>query len=132
VLKNPSFRGYAALTNLCQIDWSITPTPVVISHAGMMGHPLNEIKDLIPVLLRILSIHNNVFIDVSALDSTVLCLLVEKIDRKRIVFGSDAFYFPQWCAVVKLFHALRQTASDAEEAFIEMAGKNPTRYIFRH
>lgn len=131
VLKNPSSRGYATLSNLCQINWSITSTPVVISHAGMMGHSLREISDLMPLLSRLLSIHSNIMVDVSALDFGTLCFILEKIDRDRIVFGSDAFYFPQWSAVVKLLHALKETVSDAEEAFVKIAGENPAQYIFR-
>jgi hypothetical protein len=106
VLKNPNSRGYAALSNLCQIDWSITSA-------------------------CILSTHSNVMVDISALDLGALCLILEKVDRDRIVFGSDAFYFPQWSAVVKLLHALKATVSDTEEAFIKIAGKNPARNVFQ-
>ena len=131
VLKNPNSRGYAALSNLCQIDWSITSAPVVISHAGMMGHSLCEISDLMPLLRCILSTHSNVMVDISALDLGALCLILEKVERDRIVFGSDAFYFPQWSAVVKLLHALKATVSDTEEAFIKIAGENPAQNVFR-
>jgi len=129
VLKNPSSRGYAALANLCQIDWGITSSPVVISHAGMMGHSLSEISDQMPLLRRILSSHGNVMLDMSALDLGALRLILKKVDRDRIIFGSDAFYFPQWCAVVKLLHALEEATSDMEEAFIGIAGHNPAKYI---
>ncbi len=131
VLKNLRSRCFSALSNLSQIDWGITSTPVVISHAGMMGYSLCEMIDLIPLLKRILSTHNNVMIDISALDLGALCLILEKIDLCRIVFGSDALYFPQWSAVVKLLHALKETISDVEEAFIKIAGENPAKQIFR-
>jgi predicted TIM-barrel fold metal-dependent hydrolase len=131
VLKNRNSRGYASLSNLRQIDWSITSAPVVISHAGIMGHSLHEISDLMPLLRGILSTHSSVMVDISALDLSALCLVLEKIDRDRIVFGSDAFYFPQWSAVVKLLHALKATVSDTEEAFIKIAGENPAQNVFR-
>ena len=131
MLKNRLSRGYAALGNLCQINWSITSTPVVISHAGMMGHSLHEINDLMDLLMRILSTHNNVIVNISALDLDALKLILQKIDRDRIVFGSDAFYFPQWTAAVKLFRALEETRSNVEEAFIKIAGDNPAKFLLQ-
>jgi hypothetical protein len=132
VLKNFQSRRFAALEYIAKIDWGITSIPVVISHAGMMGHSITEMEsELIPLLKKMLAKHDNIFIDISALNLDALCLILKQIDHNRIIFGSDAFYFPQWIAIIKLLLALKESVSDEEDAFIQIAGINPDKHIFR-
>lgn len=131
VIRNKNSQCYATLGNLSQFDWSITHTPVIISHAGLIGYSHLEIRDLIQQLKRVLSTYNNVMIDISALDVSALHTVLNHIDINRIVFGSDAFYFPQWSAVVKLFYTLRKISPHPERDFIKIAYQNPLNSVLK-
>jgi hypothetical protein len=130
VIKNPMTGKYSSSLNLSQINWSITTKPVVISHAGMMGASLAEIEnELLPYLKLILSRHDHIMIDISALELTALCLVLKNVDPGRIVFGSDFYYFSQWGAIVKLLHALKLLFSQFEDRFIKIVARNPAKVI---
>jgi predicted TIM-barrel fold metal-dependent hydrolase len=132
VIKNPRARMYSSLSNLSLIDWGMTTRPVIISHAGLMGASLQEIEsDLMPAVKKILLAHNNVLIDVSALDFGPLCLVLRTVDPQRIVFGSDSFYFSQWGAIIKLFRALKRSFPSFEERFLWIVSQNAARYLWR-
>jgi predicted TIM-barrel fold metal-dependent hydrolase len=130
VLKNPGAKNYASLDNLGQIKWAMMDTPLVISHAGMMGCSVAEAKEKMPLLKRILAANDNVMIDISALGVDVLCLIFKQIDHQKILFGSDAIYFAQWSAVANFFYALRESVSNPEDSFIRIAGMNPAICLF--
>ena len=129
VLEDPSSRAYAALDNLLHVDWRHASTPVVISHAGMFGDSPFEKADLLHKLQRLLSVNDNVWVDISGLSFDMLCDVLRHVDRERIVFGSDALYFPQWSAVVKVLYALKSLGLQAEEIFGKLAGINPARVL---
>ncbi len=128
-LKDSKSRSYAVLRNLCPIEWSITPTPVIISHAGLMACGADEARDQIHLLHRILEKHGNVVVDISALEFDTLCLVLRQIDPDRIIFGSDAPYFAQWTAAVRLLYALERILSAPEAAFVKIAATNPSRHL---
>ena len=83
-------------------------------------------------LWHLLLLHNNLMIDISALEIDALIAVLKNIDCDRILFGSDALYESQWSSIVKLLHALSKTTSHFEETFVQIACINPSRYIFRH
>jgi hypothetical protein len=130
LLEDPRGRAFAALDRLAPLPWRESGTPVVISHAGMFGCSSAQVEALAPVLARLLADNDNVLVDISGLSGPTLCAVLARVERERIVFGSDALYFPQWSAVVKLFHALDQLGLPVEETFAEIAGTNPARHLF--
>jgi hypothetical protein len=130
LLKDPRCRAFARLENLLSIDWRSASVPVVICHAGLFGCPSFDMKVLMPKLEQLLSRNENVLVDISGLPLGTLCALLSRIDPERIVFGSDALYFPQWSAVVKLLFALEQCRQAVEPTFVKLAGENPSNHIF--
>jgi len=130
LLKDPRARSFAALENLCSVPWRAAGVPVVICHAGMFGSAPSELDTLLPRLLRLMADNPNLLVDISGLSFTTLCAVLEQVDRTRVVFGSDALYFPQWSAVVKVLHALDQLGLPIRETFAMLAGTNPAQHIF--
>lgn len=130
VIKNPAAQNYASLLNLTHINWGITTRPVIISHAGMIGASQTEIEsELLPELKKILSSYDHVMIDISAIELTTLILIIKNIEKERIVFGSDSFYFSQWGSIVKLLCALKMTANRFEDFFLQIVARNPARFL---
>lgn len=121
--------SYGELDRLERVNWSLTGGPVVIAHAGVYGYGESEAEPCLATLQRIMARHDNVMVDVSGLSHGLLCLVLAKIDPQRILFGSDALYFPQWRALVALYHALQQTGSKTDERFVMIASTNPVRVI---
>ena len=125
ILENRSARQHAILQNLALVDWSRCSEAVVIAHFGVFGCERDEISGVgIPTLQRMLDRHENLLVDTSAAGFGVLCETLRKLDHERMVFGSDALYFPMWKAVVTLIHALRSSHLPVEESFARIACKN--------
>jgi len=131
LLKDPRCRAFARLENLLSVDWRSAEVPVVICHAGLFGCPSCDMDALMPKLEQLLARNDNVLVDISGLPVGTLRAVLTRIDGERIVFGSDALYFPQWSAVVKLLYALEQNGQPVEEMFVKVAGTNPSRRLFR-
>ncbi len=130
VIKDPRAAEYASLTNLARIDWGITKTPVMISHAGMMGRSPDEIENIEwPHFEKILQTYDNIMVDISALDLSALRIILERIDTGRILFGSDCLYFSQWGGIVKLMQALRLASFPLDEAFLRIVSRNASRFL---
>jgi predicted TIM-barrel fold metal-dependent hydrolase len=125
----PESANFGELTRLELVDWSMTDKAVVIAHAGVHGYEQDQIEPVVKTLRRILERHDNVMIDLSAVRHATLCRLLKEISADRIVFGSDALYFPQWRSLAALYHALEETCAGAEESFLKIASKNPLRII---
>jgi hypothetical protein len=127
LLQDPRGRAFAALHNLADVAWRETGTPVVLCHAGLFGCPSGAVEALLPTLARMLADHDNLLVDVSGLSFTALCAVLRRFDPTRVVFGSDALYFPQWSAVVKVLFALDELGLPVAETFGMLAGTNPAR-----
>lgn len=130
LLEDPAGRAYAALDSLAVVDWRASGAPVVLSHAGLFGCSSAEVAALLPTLEGLLAVNSNVLVDISGLSVPTLCALLGRIDLARVVFGSDALYFPQWSAVVKLLHAFDRLGLALPETFGLVAGTNPARHLF--
>lgn len=131
ILKNPGASEYGTIDNLKQINWGLCKSTVVIAHAGGYSCTLNEMeREIMPHLKKMLRSHDNLMVDIAALDTNVLKRVFQDIESDRILFGSDALYEQQWTSVVKSWHALTQTFSTAEDKFIQMASINPSKTIF--
>ncbi|MCX5744253.1 MAG: AMP-binding protein, partial [Proteobacteria bacterium] len=115
---------YATLDHLMTIDWRRAGVPIILGHAGLFGHAFDDSTALLAKLQRVLSANDNVVVDLSGLGFDTLCKVLGEVDHDRIVFGSDALYFPQWAAVVKLLHALETIGVAAQDTFAKLAGTN--------
>jgi predicted TIM-barrel fold metal-dependent hydrolase len=126
ILEDDRASSHAILANLERVDWSGSAAPVVIAHCGCFGCSPGEIAgQAMPALRRILDRHANVSVDISGLTLPVLIEVLRQLDQHRIVFGSDALYFPMWQAVVSLLHALGIAGYPPAESFALIAGRNP-------
>jgi predicted TIM-barrel fold metal-dependent hydrolase len=126
-------RGnFGSLHHLNGIDFSLSQQPVVIAHAGFHRCRLQEIEqEGVPMLQRMLERHGNLYVDSSGLGVPALKLMLGAVDPERVLFGSDALYYPQWEAAVSAMHALKELGLRWEERFLQMACGNPERTVFR-
>jgi hypothetical protein len=131
LLPDPRGRRYASLERLATIPWGESGTAMVLCHAGLFGCPSDEVRDLLPVLEGMLDDNPRLLVDVSGLAFSTLCTLFERLDPRRVVFGSDALYFPQWSAVVKVLLALEQLGLPVEERFAMLAGSTPQQCLWQ-
>jgi predicted TIM-barrel fold metal-dependent hydrolase len=116
---------HATLDRLAQIDWGRSQASVILAHAGLFGYGAAEaVAGAVSKLERLLARHGNLRVDLSGLEFELLRALLRRIDHERIVFGSDALYFPMWQAVVRLLHALGLEGFDAGAAFARIACRN--------
>lgn len=121
---------HATLENLQSINWSATKEKVVLCHFGVYGFTRDEIeRGQMALLKKILDQHENVVLDTSGVRYDVLDLMLSRLDRGRIIFGSDALYFPMWQSVVQLLHALQDLSGSVEESFIQIASENPINHL---
>ncbi len=131
VLADPRGRAFASLENLGSVEWRQGGIPVVLGHAGMFGCAPDEVGRLLPRLQRLMAENGNVLADVSGLPFEALCAVLREADGDRLLFGSDALYFPQWSAVVKVLFAFERLGRRAGDEFLRLAGTNPERHLFR-
>ncbi|MFA6146767.1 MAG: hypothetical protein WC899_00975 [bacterium] len=136
VSKN-SFNGesnlYSKITDFLDINWNITKEPVVIAHAGVYGHNINDINEsIMPNVKKLLNKYDNLLIDIAGLNIESISVIIKNIDVDRILFGSDALYYYQWKAIVSLVHSLKNSNRNYEEDFIRIVSKNPEKYIIKN
>jgi glutaredoxin len=130
-LKDPLAAAHGMLENLQHLDWGQSSAAVIIAHAGTYGHDLAQIQaEILPLMNKLLARHDNLFVDIAGVEFEVLNAIVTTLDRDRILFGSDALYYCQWEAVVKLMHVLRNKVGDYEECFIKIVSLNPASHFF--
>ena len=122
--------SFGVLENLAQVDWQQTDRPVVIAHAGAYGIDIRTVETrVIPLIRRLLTEHDHLFVDLADLSLDIVELLIRHIPPTKIVFGSDALYDPQWRSIVKLLHGLRHNNLPLEQTFVKIASLN-TRRLF--
>jgi hypothetical protein len=128
----PQATDYSTINALKDLEWDISPFPVVFAHAAVFSCDLGEIEDqILPTLKKMLSRFENIFVDISQLDVHKLISTLNSIPIDRILFGSDALYDDQWKAIVKLLIALEKVSSRVEEDFLKIMVHNPANYIFK-
>jgi hypothetical protein len=128
-LSSPESKRFGTLDRLRKIDWNISSAPVIIAHAGCYGLTEEEITSVLPILNRLLDTCPHLMADVSALNLPALQLLMTKIDRNRLIFGSDALYFTIWKSWVRFLHALRLVSTNPDDDLIQIASLNPSRCL---
>lgn len=136
--KSPSVRypptacQQGELDNLAKLDLAGTQYPVVIAHAGAFGIGADEFeRRVLPQLHNLLSKHDHLLVDTSALSVDVISVLVEQVDHDRILFGSDALYEPSWKSAVKLYWVLERQFSRPDDLFALIAGHNPEKTFIK-
>ena len=126
LLKNMNMSEYGTIEKLFHINWKLTKYPVVIAHAGTYGYEsINDNIENIRIIQKMMGIHDNIWIDISGVPYEIMHMIFEYIDNKRILFGSDSLYTPQWEVVIKLFHSLKNNYSNYEEMFLNIMSINP-------
>ena len=124
--------SFGCLDRLVHVAWETTDQPVIIAHAGFFGCGREEITNSgFPQLENLLVKHDHLLVDLAGLGPWVIQMIVKKIEKERILFGSDALYFSIQSSAVHTLVALMQTGFDAGRMFHRFAGINPARYIFR-
>jgi predicted TIM-barrel fold metal-dependent hydrolase len=115
------------------IDMEIPNTvPVIFAHGGCFGHSAVEIEsNILPNLKRILKKHSNTYVDVSGLGLTALTKLIDAVDYRRILFGSDGLYVSPVVILLKLIAAVKNSGKDVEQYLIHILSENPDRTLFR-
>lgn len=122
-------RDYGTLLRIASLDWSLSSAPVIFAHAGCYGLTEAEMIPLIPILKNLFEKYPNLLADTSALELNPLCLLMTRIDRNRLIFGSDSLYFPVWKAWVTFLQALRLTSMCPDDELIHIASVNPVQCL---
>ncbi len=128
-LSSPESKVFGTLERLANINWNITSCPVIIAHAGCYGLTEAEMSSTIPILNGLLDKIPHLFADTSALNLPTLKLLIAKVDRNRLIFGSDALYFTVWKAWVVFLQALRLISPTPDEDLIRIASLNPAQCL---
>jgi predicted TIM-barrel fold metal-dependent hydrolase len=130
VLNNENGR-FAEISKFTDINWK-SSVPVIIAHGGAYGFSLSEVvNDIIPILKKLLSLHENLSIDISGLPEGIILSFLSFIDTERILFGSDALYENAIVAAMRLLYALEQSGSKLERSLIQILSENAARTIFR-
>jgi predicted TIM-barrel fold metal-dependent hydrolase len=130
-LFQDEFTALATMDNLKQVDWDITDQTVVIAHAGCFGYSAAQAdRDVLPELDSLLGRHDHLVVDTSGINADIIKLVLTRVDLDRILFGSDALYFPTWLSLVRLLSILDKCSSSSEEILYRLAGTNVKRRIF--
>jgi predicted TIM-barrel fold metal-dependent hydrolase len=134
--NNPYWGGsrgdFGSIWHLREIDFSLSRHPVILAHAGLHRCSAQEISEQgLSILTKMLNRHAQLYVDISGLGFEQLKLVLQSVDRERILFGSDALYVPQWEAVTMTMHAIQDLGLALEESFIQLASSNPSRIVFK-
>lgn len=125
ILGDCPAASHARLDRLERVDWGASGGCVVLAHCGLFGyHGDADAGPALQSLERILARHDNVVVDTSGLEFALLAEVLRRVDHERILFGSDALYFPMWQAVVRLLRALELGGGPIEEPFARIACVN--------
>jgi len=125
-------KKYCTIPYFEHIDWAISDSPVVFAHACAYDCLASQVGgEILPKLNQMIRKFSNILIDISALKGHVIKLVIENIPVEKILFGSDALYYPQWHILLNLLVALEQNTAKFEDPFIEITSTNPAKYIFK-
>jgi predicted TIM-barrel fold metal-dependent hydrolase len=128
-LSSPEAKGYGTLDRLANINWNISSCPVIIAHAGCYGLTEGEMTTAITILNKLMEKNPYLLADTSALSLPILQLLLGKVDRNRLIFGSDALYFTVWKAWVRFLQAVRIVSPCPDDDLIRIASLNPAQCL---
>lgn len=125
-------REFGTLAHLSKVDWSISTSPVIIAHAGLYGLTREDAIPAMDNLKKLFERHPHLMADLSNLDPLILRLVLEKVDRNRLIFGSDALYVPIWKSWIRFLDTLRLVSRHPDDDLIRIASLNPHRCLRLH
>jgi hypothetical protein len=129
-LEDKNAREYAVTANLENIDWSLSDSPIVISHAGCYGVDQDEMGSVVlPKIKNMLRRYENILLDTSGIDMQCLTLVLRNVDSDRIVFGSDALYHAQWVGIIYLIESIKRVYRNIEEILLKILSTNASKII---
>ena len=131
--RNSATASFSTLEVLRYVKWNVSSSPVIFAHAGSYCCDYSEINDqTLPLLKKMLSKFDNLFIDISGIDTSAMALVIDSIPTDRILFGSDTLYEPQWQLIVKLYHVLENHSAHPDTSFLKIVSDNTDNYIFNY
>lgn len=123
-------REYAYIDHLMRLDFSMTQSPVIIAHGATFGCGDDECEEkVIPLLKRLLERNDNLFVDTAGVSLRALELMFSHIDSKRIAFGSDALYLPQWESLMKVSYVMEKLNMDVGDGIFKIASVTPAALL---
>jgi predicted TIM-barrel fold metal-dependent hydrolase len=126
--QDVSTREFGVLRHLESVDWGLSKFPVIIAHCGAFGIPGSEARvEVFPRLSKMIDRYDNLMADVSGLDVDQLVGVFQSIDTARLVFGTDALYYPQWKSMANLCWAVDHCHFDLEEMLMSITSVQPAR-----
>lgn len=126
----PSYESeYGTLQRLETINWSLSAAPVILAHAGCHDLTEEEARVALSRLNLLFQKHPNLMANTSNLAPSIQRLVLEKVDRSRLLFGSDALYVPIWKAWLQFLHTLRNVSYSPDHDLIRMASLNPMQCL---
>ena len=117
-------REFGTILRLKEINWGLSSAPVIFAHGGCYGLTESDVVTALPILNGLFDIYPNLMADTSNLEAPVLQLLLENVDRNRLIFGSDALYVPVWKAWLGFLQALDRVSRQPEDDLIRIASLN--------
>ncbi|HNA88062.1 MAG TPA: amidohydrolase family protein [Anaerolineales bacterium] len=120
---------FGMLSRLKTINWGLSTAPVVFAHAGCHDLAEDEAREALSILDALFQKHPNLMANTANLSSPLLRLVLERTDRSRLLFGSDAFYVPIWKAWLRFLNALRMISTCPEDDLIRIASLNPANCL---
>lgn len=130
VLNNENGR-FAEISNFLDINWK-SSSPVIIAHGGAYGLSISEaVDEIIPALKKLLSLYENLCIDISGLPENIILSFLSFIETERIFFGSDALYENEIVVAIRLVYALEQSGLKLERSLIQILSENTAGTIFK-
>ncbi len=96
--------------------------PIVIAHLGHFGMPkLNS-----PLARTILEKYDSVYFDTAGVPSGFIRQFIEWGGSKKLIFGSDALYFPLMYSMHSVYKAAHyaQSSEDRDEIMVNILGRN--------
>lgn len=128
-LEPTECREYGTLPHLANVDWSLSSAPVIIAHCGLYCLTEEEAIAALDVLDGLFERYPNLMADTSNLEPPILRLVLERIDRNRLLYGSDALYIPIWKSWIRFLHTLSLVTQHPEADLIRIASLNPIRCL---
>lgn len=128
-LKPCDSAEYGILSHLETIDWSLSTAPVIFAHAGCYELTQAEASATLSKLDTLFQKYPNLMADTSNLELFSLRLVLRKVSRDRLLFGSDALYVPIWKAWLRFLGSLREVSHSPDNDLIRIASLNPTKCL---
>jgi predicted TIM-barrel fold metal-dependent hydrolase len=120
---------YGIISHLETINWQLSTAPVILAHAGCYELTEDEAETALSKLATLFEKYPNLMADTSNLRPAPLRLVLNKVCRSRLLFGSDALYIPTWEAWLRFLQALQEVSSSPDDDLVRIAALNPANCL---